>query len=302
VLEAVPNISEGRTAETVEAVGRAFGGSGANVLDVHSDADHNRSVFTLVGEPQALADALVAGARAAVERIDMRTHEGVHPCIGALDVAPVVYLRRDDRELAADEALAVANRLAGQLDLPVFLYGTLANDPERRERAYFREGGVGALEERLASGELEPDFGPRRLHPTAGATLVACRPPLVAFNLELAEPDLGAAKAIAAKVREAGGGLPGVRAIGVMLERAGVAQVSINVQNPFEVSLAEIVQAARETAVSHRADIRTGELVGLVPEAALDGFPADLELKGFDERAHVLEKRLTSTPSTHGQI
>jgi glutamate formiminotransferase len=294
VLEAVPNISEGRRTETVEAVGRALGGSGAKVLDLHSDADHNRSVFTLVGEPQELADALMAGARAAVQRIDMRTHEGVHPCIGALDVAPIVYLRHSDRELAVDEALAVANRLAGELELPIFLYGMLANDPDRRERAYFREGGVGALEERLTAGELEPDFGPPRLHPTAGATLVACRPPLVAFNLELAEPDLDAAKAIAAEIREAGGGFPGVRAIGVMLERAGVAQVSINVQDPFEVTLAEIVQAARKAAAGHRAEICAGEIVGLAPEAALDGFPADLELKGFDERSHVLEKRLVS--------
>jgi glutamate formiminotransferase/glutamate formiminotransferase/formiminotetrahydrofolate cyclodeaminase len=294
VLEAVPNISEGRRPKTVEAVGRALGRSGAKVLDVHSDADHNRSVFTLVGEPQELADALVAGARAAVDGIDMRIHEGVHPCIGALDVAPVVYLRQGDRALAVDEALAVANRLAGELELPVFLYGMLATDPDRRERAHFREGGVRALEERLTSGELEPDFGPPRLHPTAGATLVACRPPLVAFNLELGEPDLNAAKAIAAEVREAGGGLPGVRAIGVLLERAGAAQVSINVQDPFEVPLAEVVRAAREAAVRHRADIRAGQLVGLAPEAALDGFPPDLELKGFDESAHVLEKRLTS--------
>jgi glutamate formiminotransferase / 5-formyltetrahydrofolate cyclo-ligase len=294
VLEAVPNISEGRRPETVEAVGRALGGSRAKVLDVHSDADHNRSVFTLVGEPQELADALVAGARAAVDGIDMRIHEGVHPCIGALDVAPVVYLRQGDRALAVDEALAVANRLAGELELPVFLYGMLATDPDRRERAHFREGGVRALEERLTSGELEPDFGPPRLHPTAGATLVACRPPLVAFNLELGEPDLNAAKAIAAEVREAGGGLPGVRAIGVLLERAGAAQVSINVQDPFEVPLAEVVRAAREAAMRHRADIRAGQLVGLAPEAALDGFPPDLELKGFDESAHVLEKRLTS--------
>jgi glutamate formiminotransferase / 5-formyltetrahydrofolate cyclo-ligase len=298
VLEAVPNISEGRRPETIDAVGRALGGSGAKVLDVHSDADHNRSVFTLVGEPQELADALVAGARAAVERIDMRTHEGVHPCIGALDVAPVVYLRRADRELAVDEALAVANRLAGELELPVFLYGMLANDADRRERAYYREGGVGALEERLLSGELEPDFGPSRLHPTAGATLVACRPPLVAFNLVLDGADLDAAKAIAASLREAGGGLPGVRAIGVMLERAGLAQVSINVQDPFEVPLADVVQAARKAADGQRAEIRSAELVGLAPEAALDGFPADLELKGFDESAHVLEKRLTS--KSHG--
>jgi glutamate formiminotransferase len=281
-------------------VGHALGGSGASLLDVHSDADHNRTVFTLVGEPQELADALVAGAREAVSRIDMRTHEGAHPCIGALDVAPVVYLRADDRELAEDEALAVANRLAGELNVPVFLYGVLASDPERRERSYFREGGIGALQERLLAGELEPDFGPRRPHPTAGGTLVACRPPLVAFNLELAEPDLDAAKAIAAALREAGGGFPGVRAIGVLLGSTGTAQVSINVQDPFTVPLAEVVEAAREAASGRAVHVRAAELVGLAPEAALDGFPTDLELKGFDERRHVLEKRLTSARSHNG--
>ncbi len=275
-------------------MGRALGGSGASVLDVHTDADHNRSVFTLIGEPQELADALVGGARETVARIDMRTHEGAHPCIGALDVAPIVYLRSEDRELAADEALAVANRLAAELELPVFLYGTLASEPERRERSYFREGGIGALAERLQSGELEPDFGPPRPHPTAGATLVACRPPLVAINLELAEQDLDSAKAIAAELREADGGLAGVRAIGVMLPTARIVQVSVNVQDPFSVPLVEVVRAAREAASKHGVHLRAAELVGLAPEAALDGFPADLELKGFDERRHILEKRLTS--------
>ncbi len=276
-------------------MGRALGTTGANVLDVHTDADHNRSVFTVVGEPQELADAIVAGAREAFARIDMRTHDGAHPCIGALDVAPVVYLRAEDRELAVDEALAVANRLAGELDVPVFLYGMLATDSDRRERAYFREGGVAALEERFASGELEPDFGPRRLHPTAGATLVACRPPLVAFNLVLAERDLDAAKAIAAELREAGGGLTGVRAIGLMLDRAKTAQVSVNVHDPFTVPLAEVVRAARDAAAARGAHLRAAEVVGLAPQAALDGFPEDLEIVGFDERVHVLEKRLSST-------
>jgi glutamate formiminotransferase len=235
-----------------------------------------------------------------VSRIDMRTHDGAHPSIGAVDVAPVVYLRPEDRELAVDEALAVANRLAGELEVPVFLYGMLATDPDRRERAYFREGGVGALEERFASGELEPDFGPRRLHPTAGATLVACRPPLVAFNLELAEPDLDAAKGIAGALREAGGGLSGVRAIGVMLDRAATAQVSVNVHDPFSVPLAEVVRTARELASARGVHVRVAELVGLAPQAALEGFPEDLEIAGFDERVHVLEKRLTSTTTIDG--
>jgi glutamate formiminotransferase/glutamate formiminotransferase/formiminotetrahydrofolate cyclodeaminase len=283
-------------------VTHALAGGGASVLDVHSDPDHNRTVFTLVGEPQQLADSLLAGAHEAVERIDMRVHEGAHPCIGALDVAPVVYLKAEDRAFAVDTALAVANRLSGQLDVPVFLYGMLATEPERRERAHFREGGVQSLEERFQSGELEPDFGPPRMHPTAGAVLVACRPPLVAFNLSLVEKDLDAAKAIAAELRESGGGLGGVRAIGVVLDRAAAAQVSVNVHDPFAVPLAEVVRVARQAASATGVHVRAAEIVGLAPEAALEGFPEDLEIEGFDERVHVLEKRLTSNFGTHGPL
>lgn len=291
-------MSEGRKAEVVEAVGRAFSSSASHLLHVHSDADHNRTVYTLVGGPQELADGLTAGAREALTLIDMRTHEGVHPCVGALDVAPIVYLRREDRALATDEALAVANRIAGELDVPVFLYGELAGSEERRERAYFREGGIGALAERLQEGDLEPDFGPRRLHPTGGATLVGCRPPLVAFNVELDGSDLDTAKRIAAEVREAGGGLAGVRAIGVRLERRGVCQISTNVQDPFAVPLREVLGAVLAAAGRHGADVSGAELVGLAPAAALEGFPADVELRGFDEATHILDRRLFSA---HGE-
>jgi glutamate formiminotransferase/glutamate formiminotransferase/formiminotetrahydrofolate cyclodeaminase len=290
----VPNVSEGRRADVIEAVGRALSSPDSRLLDVHSDLDHNRTVYTLVGGPQALADVLVAGAREALELIDMRTHEGAHPCIGALDIAPIAYLRGEDRELACDEALAVANRLSGELELPIFLYGELASAEERRERAYFREGGIEALTERLQAGELEPDFGPRRPHPTGGATLVGCRPPLVAFNVELDGADLDTARKIAAEVREAGGGLPGVRAIGVSLERKGVCQVSTNVHDPFRVPLREVVSAVRAAAGRHGAQIGAGELVGLAPAAALDDFPETVELRGFDEATHILDRRLSS--------
>jgi glutamate formiminotransferase / 5-formyltetrahydrofolate cyclo-ligase len=276
----------------IEVIGRALSSSASQLLDVHSDPDHNRTVFTLVGGPQALADSLVAAAREALALIDMRSHEGAHPCIGALDIAPIAYLRPDDRELARDEALAVANRIAGELDVPVFLYGELASSEERRERAHFREGGIAALAERLASGELEPDFGPGRPHPTGGATLVGCRPPLVAFNLELDGAELDTAKQIAAEVREAGGGLPGVRAIGVRLPRKGVCQVSTNVHDPFLVPLREVVSAVESAAGRHGARVSAAELVGLAPAAALDGFPAALELHGFDEATHILDRRL----------
>lgn len=292
VLEAVPNVSEGRDESCIAAFARALGAHGCSVLDVHSDADHNRSVFTLVGGPQELADSLVDAGRGVIEHVDMRVHEGAHPCIGALDVVPIAYLREQDRELAQDEALAVANRLAAELNLPVFVYGDLASSDHRRERAFFREGGVNALSARMASGELAPDFGPARMHPTAGAALVGARPPLVAFNIELDTEDVDVAKAIAAKIREQNGGLPGVRAIGVKLATRGVAQVSTNVQDPFKVPLADVVEAVRREAAPLGRAVVAAELVGLAPGAALDGFPEDVELRGFDARRHILENRL----------
>jgi glutamate formiminotransferase len=294
LLEAVPNISEGEDRESLEAISRAFSRNECRLLDVHSDPDYGRSVFTLLGAPQALADALLAGARETVARLDIRKHRGVHPCIGVLDVVPIAYLRPEDRETALDEALAVANRLAGELDLPVFLYGELASAPDRRERAYFREGGVSLLAERLARREVEPDFGPPRMHPTAGGALVAARPPLVAFNLELATEDIEAARSIARRVREQGGGLPGVRAIGVRLERQGTVQLSTNVHDPFEVPLRALVDAVRREAEQDGVTVVAGQLIGLAPAAALDGFPADLPLHNFDARRHILENRLRS--------
>jgi glutamate formiminotransferase / 5-formyltetrahydrofolate cyclo-ligase len=291
LLEAVPNISEGENATAIEAIARLFA-RGSRLLDTHSDVDYGRTVFTLVGAPQALADSLVAGARETIARVDVRSHRGVHPCIGSLDVVPVVYLRAEDRAIARDEALAVANRLAGELELPIFLYGELASAPERRERAYFREGGLAELAERLERREVEPDFGPARPHPTAGGSLVASRPPLVAFNLELDSEDLDRARAVAARVREQGGGLPGVRAIAVRLERQRTVQLSLNVHDPFDVPLAAVVEKARHEAAREGIAIAAAELVGLAPAAALDGFPPDLPLRGFDERRHLLEHRL----------
>jgi glutamate formiminotransferase len=172
------------------------------------------------------------------------------------------------------------------------MYGILASAEERRERAYFREGGVGAASARIAAGELRPDFGPARLHPTAGATLVSARPPLVAFNVELDRPDLELAQAIAARVREAGGGLTGVRAIGVLLATRNVAQVSTNVHDPLGVPLRAVVEAVRREAAPLGAAVTAAEVVGLVPEAALDDFPADVPINGFDPAQHVLERRV----------
>jgi glutamate formiminotransferase / 5-formyltetrahydrofolate cyclo-ligase len=291
LLESVPNVSEGGDAGVIDAIGSAFG-RGCDLLDVHSDPDYGRSVYTLVGRPQELADALLTGAKAAIERIDVRSHRGAHPCIGAVDVLPIVYLREEDRDLAKDEALAIANRLAGEHDVPVFLYGELASSPDRRERAYFREGGVEELDGRLGRREVEPDFGPPRLHPTAGGTLVAARPPLVAFNLELGTEDVQVARGIAARVRERDGGLSGLRAIGVRLESRDAVQLSMNVHDPFAMPLGTVVEAVRREAKKAGVEVVVGELVGLAPAAAMDGFPSDVPLRDFDARKHVLERRL----------
>lgn len=288
-LLAVPNVSEGRDERAIERLAAAFS-EGVRLLDAHSDATHNRTVFTLAGEPGALASALAAGARAAVEAIDMRAHEGEHPCIGALDVCPVVFLDDADIDLAEAEARAAGAAIA-DLDVPVFFYGELARSPARRERAFFRRGGLPELRRRMADRELHPDLGPRLPHPNAGATLVTARPPLAAFNLELADATLPAARAIAGALREAGGGLPGVRALAIELE-GGVAQISTNVHDPVGLPLAEVVKRTAELAAGHGARVVAAEIVGLVPEAALAGFPEDLPIHGFDRERGTIEARL----------
>lgn len=285
---AVPNFSEGRDADAIAAITDAFV-AGVELLDRHSDESHNRTVLNLWGSERALGEALVRGARACVERIDMRTHEGEHPCVGALDVCPVVWLDERDRGAAEALALEVAPAIA-ELGVPVFLYGALATDPERHERAFIRRGGLARLRERMEAGELKPDFGPPQAHPTAGATLVTARPPLVAFNVELDTDDVEVAHAVAARLREAGGGPPGLRAIGIDLD--GQAQVSTNVHDPHAVSLAEVVERVRELAAEHGARPVSCEVVGLVTSRAFGDMPADVPLRDFDPERQLLERRL----------
>ena len=290
MLLAVPNFSEGRDERRIEAVSAAFA-TGAALLDTHSDRVHNRSVLTLSGPPGSLAAALVNGARACVDAIDMSKQDGAHPCIGALDVCPVVWLREDDRAAARDEALATARGIAVETGVPVFLYGELAAQESHRERAFFRAGGFVELRRRVDGGELRPDFGPGELHPTAGASLVTARPPLVAFNVELEGADLAAARHIASRLRESGGGLEGVRAIGIDLGD-GRTQVSTNVHDPQAVPLAVVVERIRELAEQQGARPVAGEIVGLVPERALEGWPEDLPLPGFESAKQLIERRV----------
>ena len=290
MLLAVPNVSEGRDLERVARIGSAFGGERELLLDTHSDPDHNRSVFTSAAEPAELVELLAGGAAAVVDEIDMRHHLGVHPCIGSLDVCPLVWLDPADRESAAAAALETAERIAA-LGVPVFLYGDLASGPGRRERSFFRRGGLTELLMRMGTGELASDRGPAAPHPTAGAALVTARAPLAAFNVGLDSSDANVARSVAAQLREGGGGLAGVRAIGLALAD-GRTQVSTNVEDPAAVPLGRVVSEVRRLAGRHGAAPRTAEIVGLVPEAALDGYPGDVPLVGFDSDRHVIERRL----------
>jgi glutamate formiminotransferase / 5-formyltetrahydrofolate cyclo-ligase len=287
-LLAVPNFSDGRDTAVIAAI-RAALDARRGLLDRHSDPEHNRSVYTVAGEGEELVELLAAAAQVAVEKIDMRHHRGLHPCIGSLDVCPLVFLDAVGQEEARAAARAVAERIAVLL-VPVFLYGELASSEQRRERAYFREGGLVALRARMATGELVPDFGPGAPHPTAGATLVTARPPLAAFNVELDSADAAVAQRVALALRERGGGLPGVRAIGLPLE-GGRSQVSTNVHDPIAVPLRQVVQRVTELAAEHGARPVVAEIVGLVPQAALQGFPPQLPIRGFDPERHVIERR-----------
>jgi glutamate formiminotransferase len=287
-LEAVPNFSEGRDRATLDAIGAALSAR-AELLDVHADVDHNRSVFTLVGDEESVIAALLGGIACARDRIDLRRHDGAHPRIGAADVVPIVPVHPDDRDRARAAARLLAQRIGRELELPVFLYADLA---EGRGPAFFRRGGPAELQRRIDAGELAPDFGPARLHPTAGAVIVGARRPLIAFNVNLASADVEIAREIAAVVRERGGGFPGVRALGLDLPHAGLAQVSMNVEDWEAAALHEIVERIEREARARGVEIAGSELVGLMPAgAAVAAAGAKLRIEGFDA-SHVLELRL----------
>jgi glutamate formiminotransferase len=284
-LESVPNFSEGRDRATVDALADALSAH-ARLLDVHADPDHNRSVFTLVGDEQQLSDALSAAVAVAVDRIDLARHEGVHPRIGAADVVPIVPLRPDDLPRAHALAGKVGRRLAEERGLPVFLYAPPARGP-----AFYRRGGIDGLRARLAAGELAPDFGPAELHPTAGGVILGARPPLIAFNVNLRGP-VEVAEAVAAVVREHGGGFPGVRALGLDLRRAGLVQVSMNVEDWEAAALHDIVAFVEREAALRGADVVGAELVGLMPAGAAAAAAGSLlRIEGFDA-SRLIELRL----------
>ncbi|MCW2976931.1 MAG: hypothetical protein JWM06_2212 [Actinomycetia bacterium] len=287
-LESVPNVSEGRDAVVIDAIGAALAGR-ATLLDVHADVDHNRAVFTLVGQEQELVDALLDGIAVARKRIDLRSQVGAHPRIGAADVVPIVPLRPEDMERARSTALELGRRIGQELGLPVFLYGELAPG---RGPAFFRRGGPEELQRRIDAGDVVPDFGPMQLDPAAGGVIVGARRPLIALNVNLADANVEAAREIAAVIRERGGGFPGVRALGLDLEQAGHAQVSMNVEDWEASALHEIVAAIEREAAARGVAVAGAELVGLMPAGAAAAVAgAALGIAGFDA-SHLLELRL----------
>jgi glutamate formiminotransferase len=288
-LESVPNFSEGRDETALTALRESMSRP-ARLLDVHIDWDHHRSVYTLVGSADELVETLLAGIRCARDRIDLGRHEGAHPRIGAADVVPLVPLRPEDESRAREAALTLANRIADELELPVFFYGRLTEDG--REPAFFRRGGPEELQRRIDSGELAPDRGPARLHPSAGGVVLGVRRPLIAFNVNLRADDVEIARDIARLVRERDGGFPGVRALGLDLPKAGLIQVSMNVTDWEAAALHVIVARVVSEAEARGAQMVGSELVGLMPAgAAVAAAGSLLRIDGFDP-SRVLELRL----------
>ncbi len=301
LLESVPNFSEGRRPEVVrDIVEAATATPGVRTLDWSSDPDHHRSVVTLVGEPEAVLVAVKAMTARAIHHIDLRAHQGSHPRMGAMDVIPLIPLTG----LTMADAVAAARRLAADLaaahDLPVYLYGEAAARPANRDLSRVREGQFEGLSSAIARPERAPDYGPARIHRTAGATAVGARGPLIAFNVNLDCADVGVARRIAREIRESSGGLPAVKAIGLSLADRGQTQVSMNLTDFRRTSIGEAYRAVTRAAEAQGASVVESEVVGLVPAEALLGEAArSLRLSGFCLE-QVLELRLLDDDGNAG--
>jgi len=295
LLECVPNFSEGRRRDVLDAIGAAARAAGARLLDLHADADHHRSVFTLAGPAAAVRDAAVAAARVAVERIDLRDHRGEHPRLGAVDVVPFVPLEGAGMDDAVAAARDVGRRLGDELGLPVFLYERAATRPERRNLADLRRPRFEGLLDLVGRDPAwTPDFGPARTHPTAGCAVVGARPFLVAFNVDLESADVALARRIARRIRERDGGLPALKAIGLLIAARGCAQVSMNLCDVDRTGMLEAYRAVEAAARDEGVAVRSSELVGLVPRKALPPDPArSIRLLDFRPDC-VLEERLAA--------
>ncbi|NPV53661.1 MAG: glutamate formimidoyltransferase [Firmicutes bacterium] len=299
LVECVPNFSEGRRRAIVEQIVAAVDSvDGVKLLDCSMDADHNRSVLTFAGGAGAVCEAAFRAVAAAARLINMEDHTGEHPRIGAADVVPLVPLRGTTMQACVEMARRLGQRIAGELGIPVYLYGEAAVRPERRNLANIRRGQYEGLKESIASPERWPDFGPPRLHPTAGATAVGARDFLIAYNVNLGTSDVSIAKKIAKRIREKDGGLRHVRALGIMLHDRQVAQVTMNLLNFRETSIHEVFNLVKAEAERYGIPVIGSEIIGLVPlDALLDVASRYLGLEGLEGhrgsvRDRVLEARL----------
>ena len=293
LIEAVPNVSEGRRREVIDALAAAVAGvPGAALLDTSSDAAHNRTVFTLVGDAAPLKAALHELFAAALARIDLRTHTGVHPRIGAVDVVPLVPLDPAGMPACVSLATELGATIARRFDLPVYLYEQAARTPGRQRLERIRRGGFENLGEKMRRPEWRPDFGPATPHPSGGAAAIGARRLLIAFNVNLDTGDLAVARRIARAIRASNGGLDAVKAIGVATTRPDVVQVSINLVDFERTPLHRVFQAVRQAAAGHGIEVLNSEIVGLVPAAAL--LPAAAHALRIDDftMQRVLDRRI----------
>ena len=294
IVECVPNFSEGRRPDVVEAIVAAIGSVPAvRVLDREMDADHNRCVITFVGDRHGVAEAAFRGAEKAVELIDMTLHKGEHPRVGALDVLPFVPVASVTMEDCVALARQVGKRIADELRVPVYLYEAAATRPDRRALPDVRRGEYEGLKVEIETNpDRKPDFGPSKIHPTAGACIVGARPVLIAWNVNLRTTDVGVARRIAKAIRESDGGLPAVRAKGFELADRGLVQVSMNMVDYRKTSLAQAFEAIRALAATEDVEIEESEIIGLVPlDALVDGATQYFKLARF-HREQILETRL----------
>ena len=293
IIECVPNFSEGRDPQAVEKIVDAFrGGQQVKLLDCQQDADHNRSVVTVVGEPDALKQAVIAAVGTAIEHIDMRTHQGQHPRMGAVDVVPFIPVKNVTMEQAVTFSREVAEALAQTYQLPVFLYEASAASPQRQNLAAIRKGQFEGMAEKLKDPAWKPDFGPAKMHPSAGAVAVGARMPLVAYNVNLDSDNLDIADAIAKKVRHISGGLRYCKALGIELKDRGQVQVSINMTDYTRTALYRVFELIRIEARRYGVNVVGSEIVGLVPMGALiDSAAYYLGLEDFS-MDQVLEYRI----------
>ena len=296
LIECVPNISEGRRAEIVERLAQCVRDSrGVRLLDHSADGEHNRSVFTIVGEAAPLQDAVLSLCDNAIAAIDMRTHAGAHPRIGAVDVVPFAPIETTTLEECVALARTTGAEMARRFGLPIYLYEAASTDPVRRNLEDIRRGQFEALAVNMLRPGWAPDFGPRTPHPRAGASAVGARTLLIAYNINLATDRVDVARRVAATVRHSGGGLPHVKAIGVALRNRGVVQVSMNLTNYESTPIMEVFEAVCREARRHGVDPLEHELVGLAPQAALVGLSASFNQLGAIRDDQILETRLRQT-------